>query len=107
MVRVSPAARKSKLLSAALNVAVIDPAWKSVVSAVTESAPANTAASPLGAAAPLDQVIEARLALTVPKFRSKWVKLRGAEGAVPSPGFRVVWGLCMIGCDPASAQPTS
>src|SRR5260221_13131219 len=106
MVRVSPAARKSKLLSAALNVAVIDPAWKSVVSAVTESAPASTAASPLGEAAPLDQVIEARLALTVPKFRSKWVKLRVAEGAVSSPVFPVVWGISMIGCDPASAEST-
>src|SRR5258707_14534074 len=106
MVRVSPAARKSKLLSAALNVAVIDPAWKSVVSAVTESAPASTAASPLGGAAPLDQVIVARLALTVPEFRSKWVKPRVAEGAVSRPVLPGVWGISVIGFDPASADST-
>src|SRR5260221_10406693 len=106
MVRVSPAARKSKLLSAALNVAVIDPAWKSVVSAVTESAPASTAASPLGGAAPLDQVIEVRLALTVPEFRSKWVKLRVAEGAVSSPVFPVMAGGAMVSPGPAPTHST-
>jgi hypothetical protein len=78
-VRVSLAARKSKLSSAALNVAVIDPALKLVVFASIESAPASTAASPPGGVPP-DQVIEARLALTVPNFRSKSVKLRVAGG---------------------------
>src|SRR6266508_1622068 len=104
MLRVSLAARKSKLSSAAPNVAAIDPAWKSVVSAVTESAPVSTAASPPGGVPP-DQVIEARLALTVPKFRSKWVKLRLAE-AVLGVGLPVVLRNSMARCGPASGVST-
>jgi hypothetical protein len=96
-VRVSLAARKSKLSSAALNVAVIEPALKLVLFTSIESAPASTPASPLGGEAPADQVIESRLALTVPKFRSKSVKLRLAEGAVLSVGLPVVLRNSMTG----------
>src|SRR6266540_2084479 len=80
----------------------IDPEPEPVLSVVvTESAPASTAASPPGGVPP-DQVIEARLALTVPKFRSKSVKLRLAEGAVLSVGLPVVSRNSMTRCGPAS-----
>src|SRR5436309_2818302 len=105
MVRVSLAARKSKLLSAALNVVVIDPE-KSVLSLLAEvaSADASTVLSPLGSVPPPDQVIEARLALTELSFKS--VKLRVAEGVVSNRVFPVVWGISMIARGPASAEST-
>ena len=66
MVRVWPAARKSKALSAALNVTPIEPEPEPVLSvAVVESAPASAAANPLGSVAPPDQVAEVTLVLTV------------------------------------------
>ena len=83
MVRVSPAARKSKVLSGALNVVAIDPLVLIVLSVLTEvvSADASTAKfGPLGSVAPPDQAIEARLALTVLTF--KWVKVSTPVGAV-------------------------
>src|SRR5262245_66411580 len=76
MVRVSPAARKSKVVSGALNVVAIDPLVLIVLSMLTEvvSADASTPTfSSLGSVAPPDQVIEARLALTVLKLT--WVKV--------------------------------
>ena len=65
---VSPAARKSKLLSAALNVKPIEPEPETVPveSAIgVDSALASTAASPLGSVAPPDQTAESKLELTV------------------------------------------
>ena len=99
------AARKSKLLSAALNVVVIDPE-KPVLSLLAEvaSADASTVLSPLGSVPPPDQVIEARLALTELSFKS--VKLRVAEGVVSNRVFPVVWGISMIARGPASAEST-
>src|SRR5258708_6076334 len=87
MVRVSPAARKSKVLSGALNVVAIDPVVP-VLSLLTEvvSADASTAKfDPLGSVAPPDQVIEARLALTV--LTLKWVKVNSPAGAVSRGGL--------------------
>src|SRR5262245_55811284 len=106
MVRVSSAARKSKLLSAALNVAVTDPEnpGMSVLTDVV-SADASTALSPLGSgSAEPDQVIETRLALAVPLLTL--VKLRVATGAVSIPVLPVVWGISMTGCSPVSADKT-
>src|SRR5262249_49708342 len=83
MVRVSPAARKSKVLSGALNVGAIDPLVLIVLSMLTEvvSADASTAKfGPLGSVAPPDQMIESRLALTVLKL--KWVKLSSPAGGM-------------------------
>jgi hypothetical protein len=104
-VSVSLAARKSKLSSAALNVAATDPE-KPVLSALAEvvSADASTVLSPLGSVSPPAQVIEARLALTVLSFKS--VKLRGAAVATWIVGLPVVLGNSMTGCDPASAAST-
>src|SRR5262249_61359785 len=94
MLRVSPAARKSKVLSGALNVVAIDPLVLIVLSVLTEvvSADASTATfSSLGSVAPPDQVIEARLALTVLTF--KWVKVSTpAGGGVEPGGAGGVWG---------------
>src|SRR5262249_12711284 len=103
MVRLSPAARKSKLLSAALNVAVIAPEGPPL-STLVVSADASTALSSPGGALPLDQVIEGRLTLSELNFKS--VKVRMAEGAVSNPVLPVVWGISRIGRDPASASST-
>src|SRR5262252_8621954 len=102
MVRVSPAARKSKVLSGALNVAAIDPLVP-VLSALTEvvSPDASTALSPLGSVAPPDQVIEARLALTVLTF--KWVKVSTPAGVVSRLVLPVMLGGCFIACAPATS----
>src|SRR5262245_61642079 len=99
MVRVSPAARKSKLLSAALNVATIVPPPKPLLIEVVSADP-STALSPPGGASPPDQVIEARLTLSV-AVGVELVKLKVVEGAVSSPVLPVVWGISMIGCAPA------
>ena len=65
-VRVSPLARKSKALSAALNVTATESEPEPVPSdAVADSAPAMAAATPLGSVAPPDQVAEVTLVLTV------------------------------------------
>src|SRR5215831_6357939 len=103
MVRVSPAARKSKVLSGALNVVAIDPLVLIVLSMLTEvvSADASTATfSTLGSVAPPDQVIEARLALTVLKL--KWVKVSTPAGVVS----KLVLPISMIACAETSAAST-
>src|SRR5262245_41310078 len=103
MVRVSPAARKSKVLSGALNVVAIDPVVP-VLSVLTEvvSADASTAKSgPLGSVAPPDQAIEARLALTV--LTLKWVKVSSPAGAVSKVVLPVVLRIYVVACDPASS----
>ena len=99
------AARKSKLSSAALNVAATDPE-KPMLSALAEvvSADASTVLSPLGSVSPPDQVIEARLALTALSFKS--VKLRVATGATLIAALPVVLRNSMTGRDPASAAST-
>ena len=66
--------------SGALNVVAIEPKPESAPSVVIESAPASTSPRPLGSVAPPDQVIEARLALTVLTFKS--VKVSVPEGTV-------------------------
>src|SRR5258708_33008165 len=105
MVRVSPAARKSKVLSGALNVVAIDPVVP-VLSLLTEvvSADASTAKfDPLGSVAPPDQVIEARLALTV--LTLKWVKVNSPAGA----GWKVVRSVGVwastTACGPQATAP--
>src|SRR5262245_45495465 len=107
MVRVSPAARKSKLLSAALNVVVIDPAKPVLLSVLTEvvSADASTVLSPLGSVAPPDQVTEARLALTV--LTLKWVKVSSPEGAVSKLVLPVVLRISMIACAPETSAAST
>src|SRR5262249_15235222 len=106
MVRVSPAARKSKLLSGALNVVAIDP--EVVLAVLTEvvSADASTAPSPLGSGATPDpdQVIEARLALT--EVTLKWVKVSSPEGAVSKSPLPVVLRISTIACPETSAAST-
>src|SRR5215469_1893027 len=107
MVRVSPAARKSKVLSGALNVVAIDPLLPVVLSVLTEvlSADASTALSPPGSVAPPDQVIEARLALTV--LTLKWVKVSSPAGAVSKLVLPVVLRISVAACAPeASAAST-
>src|SRR5262252_9529194 len=104
MLRVSPAARKSKVLSGALNVVAIDPLVLIVLSVLTEvvSADASTATfSSLGSVAPPDQVIEARLALTVLTF--KWVKVSTPAGVVSRLVLPVMLGVSMIACAPATS----
>src|SRR5262249_38611941 len=90
MVRVSPAARKSKLLSAALNVAVTNPPPGPLVIEVVSADP-STALSPPGGVSPPDQVIEARLTLSV--LGVELVKLKVVVGAVSSPVLPVMWDL--------------
>src|SRR5262249_43638037 len=108
MVRVSPAARKSKVWSGALNVVAIVPLVLIVLSVLTEvvSADASTATfSPVGSVAPPDQAIEARLALTMLTF--KWVKVSSPAGAVSKLALPVVWRSSMIAYAPeASAAST-
>src|SRR5262245_65274299 len=104
MVRVSPAARKSKVVSGALNVVAIDPLVLIVLSMLTEvvSADASTPTfSSLGSVAPPDQVIEARLALTVLKLT--WVKVSTPADVVSKLVLPVVLRISMIACAPTSA----
>src|SRR6266446_6929360 len=107
MVRVSPAARKSKVLSGALNVVAIDPLVLIVLSVLTEvvSPDASTALSPLGSVAPPDQVIEARLALTV--LTLKWVKVNTPPGAVSKLVLPVVLRTSMIACAPETSAAST
>ena len=64
-VSVCPAARKSKAVSAALNVRAMEPEPEPVLSVVVvESASASTAARPLGSVAPPDQMAEPTLVPT-------------------------------------------
>src|SRR5258708_7629793 len=107
MVRVSPAARKSKLLSAALNLATIDPAEPVLLSVLTEvvSADASTVPSPLGSVAPPDQVIEARFTLTV--LTLKLVKVSEAEGAMSSLVLPMVLARSEITCAPETSAASS
>src|SRR6266516_2487662 len=107
MVRVSPAARKSKLLSAALNVVTIDPEEAVLLSVLTEvvSADASTVLSPLGSVAPPDQVIEARLALT--ELTLKSVKVSVPEGTVSSLVLPVVLRNSMIAGAPETSTAST
>src|SRR5215467_14273598 len=102
MVRVSPAARKSKVLSGAPNVVAIDPE-EPVLSVLTElaSADASTALSPSGSLAPPDQMIEARLALTV--LTLKWEKVNSPAGAVSKLALPVVLRISLIACAPETS----
>src|SRR5262249_54325216 len=107
MLRVSPAARESEALSGALHVVGIDPLVLIVLSVLTEvvSADASTATfSSLGSVAPPDQVIEARLALTVLKF--KWVKVSTPAGVVSKLVLPGVLRISMIACAETSAAST-
>src|SRR6516225_4772042 len=107
MVRVSPTARKSKVLSGALKLATIDPVEPVVLSVLTEvvSADASTALSPLGSVAPPDHVIEARLGLTV--LTLKWVKVSSPAGAVSKLVLPVMLGVSMITWRPETSAASS
>src|SRR5215813_9089359 len=108
MVRVSPAARKSKVLSGALNVGAIDPLVLIVLSMLTEvvSADASTAKfGPLGSVAPPDQMIESRLALTVLKL--KWVKLSSPAGVMSNALLPVAWSSSMTACAPETSAAST
>src|SRR5262249_22151649 len=107
MVRVSPAARKSKVLSGALNVVAIDPVVP-VLSVLTEvvSADASTATfGPPGRVAPPDQAIEARLALTV--LTLKWVKVSSPAGAVSKWVLPVVLMISVVACAPETSAAST
>src|SRR5215472_16792294 len=109
MVRVSPAARKSKVWSGALNLAAIVPLVLIVLLMLTEvvSADASTAPSPLGSGATPDpdQVIDSRLSLAVLKL--KWVKVNAPAGVESNVALPVVWRSSMIACTPeTSAEST-
>src|SRR5215813_11701718 len=109
MVRVSPAARKSKMWSGALNVVAIVPLVLIVLLMLAEvvSADASTALSPPGSGATSepDQVIDSRLALAVLKL--KWVKVNAPAGVESIVALPVVWRSSMIACAPeTSAEST-
>src|SRR5262249_35197571 len=89
---------KSKLLSAALNVAVTNPPPGPLL-IEGGSADPNTAPRPPGGVSPPDQVIEARL--TPIGLGVELVELKVGVGAGASPGLPVMWGISMIGCTPA------
>src|SRR5215472_860663 len=107
MVRVSPAARKSKVWSGALNLVAIVPLI--VLSMLTEvvSADASTALSPLGSGATPDpdQVIDSRLALAVLKL--KWVKVNSPAGVTSNAPLPVVWRSSMIACAPETSAAST
>src|SRR5262249_7252479 len=108
MVRVSPAARKSKVWSGALNVVAIVPLVLIVLSMLTEvvSADASTATfSPLGSVAPPDQVIDSRLALAVLKL--KWVKVSSPAGVASNVVLPVVWRSSTIACAPETSAAST
>src|SRR5262245_29132143 len=109
MVRVSPAARKSKVWSGALNVVAIDPLVLIVLSVLTEvvSADASTALSPLGSGATPDpdQVIDSRLALAVLKL--KWVKVSSPAGVMSNVLLPVVWSSSMTACAPETSAAST
>ena len=90
--------------SGALNVVAIDPETESAPSVVIESAPASTSPRPLGGVAPPDQVIEARLALTVLTLKS--VKVSVPEGTVSTCVLPVVLMASMTVEKPASGAST-
>src|SRR5262249_40823438 len=103
MVRVSPAARKSKVWSGALNVVAIVPLVLIVLLMLTEvvSADASTAPSPPGSVAPPDQVIDSRLALAVLKL--KWVKVNSPAGVASNVVLPVVLRISVIACAPETS----
>src|SRR5262249_36996928 len=108
MVRVSPAARKSKVLSGALNVAAIVPLVRIGLSMLREvvSADARTAKfGALGSVAPPDQVIEARLALAVLKL--KWVKVNSPAGVASNVVLPVVLRISVIACAPETSAAST
>src|SRR5262249_3797530 len=105
MLRVSPAARKSKVWSGALNVVAIVPLVLIVLLMLTEvvSADASTAPSPPGSGATPDpdQVIDSRLALAVLKL--KWVKVNSPAGVTSNVPLPVVWRSSTIACVPETS----
>src|SRR5262249_26894706 len=108
MVRVSPAARKSKVLSGALNVAAIVPLVLIVLSMLTEvvSADASTATfSTLGSVAPPDQVIEARLVLAVLKL--KWGKVNSPARALANVALAGAVRIPGIACAPETSAAST
>src|SRR5215467_11412789 len=108
MVRVSPAARKSKVLSGALNVVAIVPLVLIVLSMLTEvvSPDASTATfSSLGSVAPPDQVIDSRLALAVLKL--KWVKVNSPAGVASNVVLPVVLRISVIACAPETSAAST
>src|SRR5262245_21548377 len=104
MVRISPAARKSKLLSAALKVRKIEPESEPKPLIAVESAPANAPASPLGIAPP-EEVIEDTLVLT--SLRLKSVKVSTTEDAVSRLPLPVAWGISVVARPPERSAPST
>src|SRR6266536_3349306 len=105
MVRVWPAARKSKWLSAALKMRAIEPESEPAPLIVVESAPASTAASSLGGVAPPDQVIKDTLVLTALTLKS--VNVSTPEDAVSRLPLPVVWGISVIPCPPDTSAAST
>src|SRR5215831_7926799 len=103
MVRVWPAARKSKVLSAALKVRTIKPEPEPALTIVAESAPASAAACPLGVAPP-DQVIEDTPVVTSLTLKS--VKVSTPEDTVSRLPLPVIWGISVIPCPESPAVST-
>src|SRR5260370_34816299 len=96
MVSVSPAARKSKVLSAALKLKPTEPVPVLSVVTVVESAVASVLTSPLGSVVPPDQVSLASVLVAVWWLvRSTSVKLGvpGGGAGVLLPGGAGGWGM--------------
>src|SRR5215468_8706230 len=104
MVRISPAARKSKLLSAALKVRTIEPESEPAPMIVLKSAPASTSATPLGVGPP-DEVIEDTLVLTA--LTSKLVNVSTPEGVVSRLPLPVVWAISVIAWPPETSATST
>src|SRR5215467_9614560 len=104
MVRISPAARKSKLLSAALKVRTIAPESEPAPIIVLKSAPASTSATPLGVGPP-DEVIEDTLVLTA--LTSKLVNVSTPEGVVSRLPLPVVWAISLIAWPPETSAAST
>src|SRR5215831_21020122 len=103
MVRISPAARKSKVLSAALKVRTIEPEPEPALMIVAESAPASAAACALGVR-PVDQSIEDTLVDTSLTLKS--VKESTPGDAVSTLPLPVMWASSVIAGAPAPAVST-
>src|SRR5262245_15471790 len=103
MVRVWPAARKSKVLSAALKVRTIEPEPEPALMIVAESSAARAAAW-FGGVAPPDQSIEDTLVVTSLTLKSVKVSTPGdAVSRLPLP---VVWASSVIAGAPETAVST-
>src|SRR5215813_12611378 len=104
MVRISPAARKSKVLSAALKVRTIEPEPEPALMIVAESAPASAAACALGGVRPVDQSIEDTLVDSSLTLKS--VKVSTPGDAVSTLPLPVMWASSVIAGAPAPAVST-